>query len=220
MEKYTLKNVDPEDIDDLLVQVERSFNIKFADKELADVETFGELCDRITNKIELAHTDDCTTQQAFYKLRDAITSVLEMEDISPETQLSTILPRESRIQKIKAIENKLGFKLHILEPKGFIILSLLAILLISFIILFIHWPTGLCGLIISIFGFRIANTTGRELAVQTVGQVAEKMQRENYVKSRRNPGTVNKKEIEKILTDWFSEEFELDKTQLRNERFR
>jgi hypothetical protein len=56
--------------------------------------------------------------------------------------------------------------------------------------------------------------------VQTVGQVAEKMQRENYVKSRRNPGTVNKKEIEKILTDWFSEEFELDKTQLRNERFR
>ena len=45
------------------------------------------------------------------------------------------------------------------------------------------------------------------LALQTVGQVAEKMAREHYVASRRNPETVNKNEIEKVLTDWFCGEF-------------
>ena len=40
------------------------------------------------------------------------------------------------------------------------------------------------------------------------------MTRENYLKSRRNSKTFNKNEIEKVLTDWFSNDLDLDKSKL------
>ena len=67
-----LKNIDPEDVGDVLKKVEKSFGFKFGDTELKDVKTFGELCDIITYKVQGDSTNDCTTQQAFYKLKTAI----------------------------------------------------------------------------------------------------------------------------------------------------
>ena len=58
---YQLKNIDPED-EDLLVKVETSFDIKFISDELVPIKTFGQLCDHITNKIQHANSDDCTSQ--------------------------------------------------------------------------------------------------------------------------------------------------------------
>lgn len=69
----------------------------------------------------------------------------------------------------------------------------------------------------SIAGLWLANKIGNELDLQTVGQVAEKMTRENYIKSRRNSKTFNKNEIEKVLTDWFSNDLYLDKSKLTRE---
>ena len=40
-----LKSIDPEDIGDLLLAVEKPFEFQFADGDLKDVKTFGELCD-------------------------------------------------------------------------------------------------------------------------------------------------------------------------------
>lgn len=213
-------NIDSESATDCLPEIEASFGIKFGGDELAHIKTLGEFCDHVTNKIELAHADGCTTQQAFYKLRDAISTVLHIDNIHPDTPLSTIFPRQNRITKVKAIEQHLGFELSILSARIFISLSLMAIFVISFIAIFIHWPTGLCGIIAAILGFWLAVKTGKELDLQNVGQVAAQMQRENYLKSRRNPLTVNKKEIEKVLTDWFSNEFDLNRSQLtRDSKF-
>ena len=69
MINYELKDIDPEDIEDLLVKIEQSFDIKFEGNELVHAKTFGQLCDHITNKIQLLNSADCTTQQAFYKLQ-------------------------------------------------------------------------------------------------------------------------------------------------------
>ncbi|WP_216660776.1 hypothetical protein, partial [Sphingobacterium prati] len=74
-----LENVDPDDISDLLVKVEKSFDMEFGSTELMHIFTFGELCDHIANKIQLAHSNDCTSQQAFYKLRDAMASILQID---------------------------------------------------------------------------------------------------------------------------------------------
>jgi hypothetical protein len=62
----------PEDIEDVLRLVEKSYNLKFESNELAHIRTFGELSDHIVSKINLDYRDDCTDQQAFYKLRNAI----------------------------------------------------------------------------------------------------------------------------------------------------
>jgi len=63
-EMIELKNCDPEDISDVLVIIERSFGIKLLENELSGTNTFGELCDIISARIQLEHADDCTAQQA------------------------------------------------------------------------------------------------------------------------------------------------------------
>jgi|SRR5690606_30403182 len=219
MTDYELKNIDPDDISDLLVKVEKSFDIKFGDTELMHISTFGELCDHIANKIQLDNSDDCTSQQAFYKLRDTILSTLQIDNktISTNYSLADLLPRESRRSRTKKLEKQLGFKLNILRPPHWVTGTLVIILLASLVGLFFNWQIGLSGLVFSIAGFWFANKIGNELDLQTVGQVAEKMTRENYLKSRRNPKTFNKNEIEKVLTDWFSNDLDLDKNKLTRE---
>lgn len=216
---YKLKHIDPEDISDLLLKVERSFDIKFGATELMHITTFGQLCDHISDKIQLDHTEDCTSQQAFYKLRDAISATLQIDykTISPSTLLTGCLPRQNRRSRMKQLKKNLGLELGILRPPRWVTGMLAIISLVSFIGLFFSWQIGLAGLVFSLAGAWLTNKTGIELDLQTLGQVAEKMTRENYLKSRRNPKTFNKKEIEKILTDWFSEDLGLDKSKLTRE---
>src|SRR5690606_561095 len=98
MTDYELKNIDPDDISDLLVKVETSFDIKFVSDELVHITTFGQLCDHIANKIQLDNSDDCTSQQAFYKIRDAISSTLQIDKktITTNFSLIDIFPRKNR----------------------------------------------------------------------------------------------------------------------------
>ncbi len=219
MTDYELKNIDPEDIEDLLVKVETSFDIKFVGDELVHITTFGQLCDHIANKIQLDDSNDCTSQQAFYKLRDAISSTLQIDNktISTNFPLADLLPRQSRRARTKKLEKQLGFKLNILRPPHWVTGTLAILLLASLVGLFINWQIGSIGLAVSIVGLWFVNKIGNVLNLQTVGQVAEKMTRENYLRSRRNPKTFNKKEVEKVLTDWFSNDLDLDKSKLTRE---
>ena len=216
MKDIELKNIAPEDIEDLLVRVEDSFDIKFVDNELAHVQTFGEMCDHIKGKIYLENTDDCTTQQAFYKLRSAIATTLKLgrHELTVDTLLADLLPRRTRRLRTKKIEHELGFKLSLLRPPHFVTVFLALLFLASFIGIFFNWQLGLFGLGLFIGGLWLAGKNANELDQNTVGQLAEKMTRENYLKSRRNPGTFNENEIENILTEWFSNDLGINKTKL------
>lgn len=112
------------------------------------------------------------------------------------------------------LEKQLGFKLNILRPPHWLTITLLILFLASFICLFFHWQFGLLGLIFSIGGLWLANKIGNVLDLETIGQVAEKMTRENYLKSRRNSNSFNKNEIEKVLTEWFCKDLDLNKSKL------
>jgi hypothetical protein len=216
---HELKNIDPDDIADLLGKVEKSFNIRFGHTELMHISSFGELCDHIAGKIQLQHSSYCTSQQAFYQLREAIASTLPIDkkSISTDSSLADLFPAKSRRSKIRKLEGYLGFKLTILRPPSWVTGMLSIILLSSFITLFFVWQIGLPGLLLSIAGLWLANKTGNELVLQTVGQMSEKLTRENYLRSRRNPKSFNKNEIENILTDWFSKELNLEKSKLTKE---
>jgi len=213
---------DIEDIEDLLARVEASFDIRFDDNELINIKNFRELFDHTINKIQLENTADCTSQQAFYKLRNAISSTLQVDSrtITTETALADILPRSDRRSKVEEIEKHLGFKLNLLSPPGWVTLTFLIILFASLLGMIINWKVGLSGLCFSIFGMKFANGIGNELDLQTVGQVVEKMTRENYLKSRRNPKTFNREEIETVLIDWFSDVLGIEKSKLtKDEKF-
>ncbi len=206
-------------MDDFLGKIESSFNIRFEGDELFYITTFGQLCDHITGKILLADVDDCTSQQAFYKLRDAIASAFHVEKhaISPDFALKVILPRKTRRARIKKLNTHLELKLDILRAPHWVSLSFAVLILASFVSLVFSWQIGLLGLMFSLAGLWLSNKFGNELDHQTVGQLAEKLSRENYLRSRRNPRTFNKKEVEKVLIDWFCSEFDLDKSKLSRE---
>ncbi|MCP5062370.1 MAG: hypothetical protein GY936_07905 [Ignavibacteriae bacterium] len=217
MKNFELKDYDIEDLEDVLIRIESSFGINFVDNELASVTNFGQLSDSIINKIKVQETESCTSQQAFYKLREVIKTEIGIENIEPKTELEQIFPKGQRIKSLKKVEENLGFKLNIIGPPDFIVGFFAILLLGSLIGFFFDWFLPLIGIGISIIGFKIADKTGTELKYETVKQVAEKMRRENYLKSRRHPNTGNKKEIEKTIIDIFATDFNLDKSKLTRE---
>jgi hypothetical protein len=208
-----LENVDPEDIEDLLKKVEKSFDIKFVPNELAYVTNFGQLCDHIIDKIKIEETDGCTSQQAFYKLQDALSEVLYLEkkQITPQAQLQKFLVRDTRRKVVNQLEKRLGFKISILQPPGWLTLILIVALFVSFFSIFWNWKLGILGFALSVIAVMLANKFGKELDLKTVGDVAKKMSHEHYLQSRRNSKTVNKKELEQLLTAWFKNDLVLDK---------
>ncbi len=221
MKDFELKNVDPEDIEDILIKVEKSFNIEFKNNELAYIDTFGEMCDHIKNKIQLDTIDNCTTQQAFYKLKNALLKAgIDSNLITPDTLLIDILPRKERRTKVKEIEEYLCIKLRILRPPYFINNIFLLLFIGSFIMFFFNWIYALSGISFAIIGLTISERMGKEINLKTLGELAEKITRENYLDSRRDSKTHNDKEIEKILVDLFSFYLHLDKSKLiREARF-
>jgi hypothetical protein len=140
-----LRNIDPDDISDVLVKIEKSFGLTLKTDSFKNAKTFGELCDIICSKIDLAHANDCTTQQAFYKIRESIagTQFLEKNAITPNSGLEGLLPRKGRRHQIFQIRKESGLPLNILEPKGWIRAMLFLGLIASFIELFFNWKFGL-----------------------------------------------------------------------------
>jgi hypothetical protein len=97
-----------EDFEDFLADIENSFNIKFDTNQLNGVRKIDELTQLITSKMTVEFTNDCTAQQAFYKLRTAI--LLDNNWAStwtPKTSLIEIFPKETRKQQIKQLEKRL-----------------------------------------------------------------------------------------------------------------
>ncbi len=206
------KNVDPLDIDDVLIKIETSFNIHFNRTLFIDVTTFGQFCDIVVGQIKLGDSESCTTQQAFYKLRNAISNVVNVNknDIRPKTSLAELLSRDNRLNIIADIESELGFKTHILQPKQWIVGALVLLLIVFIIECFFAWKIGVPGILLSIVGLKIADIFGKELRANTVGDLANKISREHYLKSRRDSATVNKKEVEQKVKELFIDYLDLN----------
>ena len=212
-----LKNIDPEDISDVLIKVEKSFGFKFGDTELKDVKTFGELCDIITNKVQGDTADDCTTQQGFYKLRNAIaeTQLIDRDSITPNTELQELFRRDNRRPRIKELQSKLGMPVDILDIKTWLGWTIFIGIIASPIMFFFKWQFALGGLILFIaVGWAANKFFAKEFELKTVRQLTEKLARENYKKSRCNPATVNKNEIAIKVKELFRADLDLDDTVL------
>jgi hypothetical protein len=205
MKATTLVDCDLEDMEDVLKIIEESYGLKFGDREFAHVNTYGELCDGIVNKIQLQSADDCTSQQAFYKLRDAIVAVrgVDKEGIKPDTSLESLFPIQGRRGQIKKLEQQLGFKLKVLSSKNYHFGIFFILFIGSFVEMYFNWKMGWGVLAFSILYIYAISKLGTELNVMTVGELADKMSRENYIKSRRNLATANYKEIRLKIDELF-----------------
>ncbi|OOQ61475.1 hypothetical protein BC343_19930 [Mucilaginibacter pedocola] len=216
---YNLNNVDADEISDVLVKIEKSFDIAFCDDDLKEAKTFGALCDVVVAKVKQTHADSCTTQQAFYKLRSAINARNPDEKylVKPQTKLCDLFPRDNRIEVVADIEAEMGFHMNLLQPKPWIVWTFGLLLVASIALFWVNSTIATLALIVSIAGLRLAGRFGKELKVKTVGDLAEKIAREHYLKCRRDASSVNRAEVVQKVKDLFARDLALEPSALTKE---
>ena len=218
--RMQLRNIDPDDVADVLMKVQKTFDFKFGDTELRDVKTFGELCDIITAKVQGDDVENCTTQQGFYKLRNAIAATLLIDKhlITPATALQQLFPRHHRRQNIKNLQHKPGISVDMLDIKKWLGRTIFIGIISSLVMFFFRWEFALGGLVAFIaIGWTANKFFAKELKLTTVGQLAEKLTRENYRKSRRDSATINRNEIAQKVKELFQHDLGLESSVLTRE---
>lgn len=211
--------IDPEDLSmDILPQIEKSFGVTFQQKDVADVYTFGQLCEVVRSKLPAQTANDCTTQQAFYKLRRALELHTQAETIHPDVLLVDILPvGRQRRRMVAAIERELDMKLNLLGiPPLFLGIGCF-LLLLSLGSLFFHLTYGLIGVACSIAGLRLADKLSTYLTIPALRDVAERMSSRYYRASRRHPDQVNPQEITGRMQYLFTKDYGIDLLELTPE---
>ncbi|MFC4263841.1 hypothetical protein ACFOWM_13170 [Ferruginibacter yonginensis] len=219
LEDYKLDNIDPEDFGDTLLKLEKSFGIKFEYNTFKDAKTFGDICDCIESQINFTNKEDCTTQQAFYKVRNAIslTQNIDKKNIETQTQLETVFPRQNRRQKVKEFKQELGISIDLLSMKTWLVLTIVIGFTSSIIAFFFSWKVAVCGLLFFYILNSILSKFSKEIKVETVGHLAEKITQEYYSQARRHSKTVNRSEIVKTIQDVFIAEHFLEREHLTRE---
>jgi hypothetical protein len=211
--------LDKEDLEDLVIIVEQTFSISFKNDDLNSVTTYGDLCQLIFNKIELQNLNDSVSLQCFQNLKKAIVSITSIDEssIKPNVPLEQIFPKTKRRRQIKRLKNSLGFEFNLLTPKGFIVISLLALMLTSFILMFPFRTIGFIGLISSFGGLLIASRLGNEFNVNTISDLSEKIAAEHYTNARRWRNSFNKTELEKQIENLITNHLGVEKKQFRKQ---
>lgn len=219
METTTYLRIDADELDDVLTKIEDSYSITFGTNDLLQVETFGQLCEAITEKIQLADVEDCTSQQAFYKLRQSIVDVLHIDRqaVRPDTELAVLLPASTRKASVQQLEKAMGFDLDLIMASPYMTIPAQVVLIGSAILLFkgnVPIYAG-AGMAMAILLYIIALKWSRHLTVKTVGKLAEKLAREHYTKVRRDSCTVNKRELTEQIRQVFCADLGINPDRLQ-----
>ncbi|OIN57588.1 hypothetical protein [Arsenicibacter rosenii] len=118
-----LNKFDHEELNDWILAIEKSFGIHFAEGEIIAT-TADELHAAIMAKLPEHPDNSCTSQQAFYKLRQALRTVSPVQDIRPSTALSMIFPKQERRAAVRQLEHELGVSVHLLKPPDWLVTCL------------------------------------------------------------------------------------------------
>lgn len=224
MEPYIFDWEEIEDIEELLNEIEETFDIKFRENELAHVKNFDEFIDAIIEKLPYENSDTCTSQQAFYKLRRKIAAlgIYDVNNLRPDTELSEIFPykRKSVTYLEKVIGVDLAVELNDMGPNAIAINALNVLMVVSVLSLLETkiWFMGL-GIPLAIIGYCIALRCAKEYPMHTVRDLVDRIVTYNYISCRREKETINRKELKNILLVNFSNRLGIEKEELSIARF-
>jgi hypothetical protein len=218
-EKIELINCDPADIGEAMEVVQASFGIEYDLDALQNARTFGEFCDVVVAALGRLHRDGCTVQQGFYKLRGAIGKVLKRDavGIRPATRMDELFPARGRQKKIQELQQELGIGMGLLDLKRGVGWGLFGCYLIAFLGIFINWRYGLAGLGVCVILNRVAWRIANKFMYETVGEVARLFAQNYYRRARRDPETVNRREIVPVIKGIFQRVLGLEPDALRRD---
>lgn len=218
----TLDEYEAEDVFDVVEKLEKSFGLAFDRNAFLHVNTFGDLCDVFDTHIHGKNHDDCTSQQAFYRIRKAISTSQQVseQNIRPETLLSDIFPYKTRRKRINTFRKTIGINTSLLTYPGWLGALFAIGILASLIAFFFSWKLAVGGIVFFIPASWVAGKLGKVLKLRTVRDLTKQIARENYITIRRTPGTINRKEINCLIIDTFCNDLSLNKLLLnRDTRF-
>ncbi len=213
-EKGILAEYDGLDIDDVIVIIEKSFEIKFNDEDFADIKTYGDFETSVLSKIKGEEKHDCTSQQAFYKLRKIVSENFDInkEEIKIETKLDDLFPKKNRLKNIRLLEKKFALKNEILTHNTFQIVTLIIVFVSSFVFLFFN---SFYALIIFSIGMILSETfQTNTFYIKNIREFSEFLKNENYRNSRRDTNSYNPLEIKNVIKNIFSEKLDIEKSKL------
>jgi len=215
-EEETLRSCDHEDISDIMLTLADSFNIPVND--MANVVTIGELTTLLQQYGNNHHTGGCTTQQAFYKVRNALNAVNTNNyvTIAPHTPLQTIIAgRGFKLRKkVKIFRQKLGINVDIMGRTYLAILINFSLGIAAFVYCFTSFKCAIILLAACIISSIVSTLFLVELSVKTAGELAKKLTEKHYLQARRHTGTINRQEINAIVQNIFRNRLALDKAAL------
>lgn len=209
-EIITLANADDDDVLDIVPVLEKSFQVKFGKDAFWNVETVGDFIDVVYAAVDHPHHESCTSQAAFYKVRNAALSI-GARNIHPDTLMHELFPLSTRRKKIKKLLRLLGIKARLLEAPAWVDICAIVGLVLSVAVLFFNWVAGLAGVAFFIAFVIVADKLGRNFTVHTIRELVEKISSENYLAMRNPRGTVNKNEIADAIIDLFVERLGIER---------
>ena len=174
-EKGILSSYDSLDIDEVVIAIEKTFHLKFDERDFEKVKTYGDFENLVLNKIEGRETEDCCSQQTFYKLRKIFIEEFNIpfEKINPKTQLENIFPSKNRIKKVSILKDKLKTEVNFLKPDFKFSLISAILIILSIYYFFNQFLLGLFLFVIGIFCLKIAQDFGKEFYQNLKRKVCE-----------------------------------------------
>lgn len=216
-EKGILAEYDGLDIDEIIITIEKSFDIKIDDKDSNGIKTYGDFETLILSKINGDEKNDCTSQQAFYKLRNIISETFNInkEDIKLETKLDQIFPKKNRIKNIQLLEKELSIKNKFLTHSA--IQFIVLFMVFSSSVIFLYFNSLYAIILFSIGMILSEELKTKKFAFNDIREVSEFLKNENYKNSRKNTNSFNPIEIKDIVKNIFSDKLDIEKSKLNSD---
>ena|GEM_PF-7022011 len=110
-ETHSLK-IDPEDIGDLLLDIERAFEVRFVQKDVDDLHTVGDLYDLLQVKMGTTakRRERCLSAVCFYRLKRAGADINGAK-IGPQTAITDVFEAKALKPAMTALAEKTGLRL-------------------------------------------------------------------------------------------------------------
>ncbi len=215
-EREILTDGDSLDFEDIVISIEKSLNIHFEQNDFEKVRTYADFETVVFSKLNGSETNDCSSQQAFYKLRKLLVENfnVEFEKIKPQTSLEKIFPSKKRIEKIRLLQKLLNTKVHLLKPDFYLGFLAEISIIASIYFFFSSFFLGIALLIIGLLFREFSVKYGKDFKVNTVGELSDFMLNNDYQSARTNPETYNPREIKQIIKNIFSDTLGIDQSEI------
>jgi acyl carrier protein len=107
---------------ELVIEVEKRFDVAISDDEASRVRTVGDLHELLKSKLPPSREDLCLTSHAFYRIRSAMKECygLPREAVRPSTTMESTVPRPTRRHAWKALGEAAGLPLPPLTLPGWL----------------------------------------------------------------------------------------------------